>query len=140
MTKDEIRDCVAKWQERLWLQGWRIEIDFDSPPARDDATVEILRASDYLRAEIRLAPGWRDWSRDAFGETSEGHFRPETLDHTIAHEMTHLVLHDLSVAGRLEFGELARDLDRIHDADIDHQLERATDQIAAILVRAFGEN
>lgn len=141
LTLQEIESVLDKWRERLWLQAWRISIDPDPVELENEgATMEIVRSPDYLRAEIRLGDGWRDWSRDAFGPAGADQFRRRTtLDEAVCHELVHLVLHDLHRSGRLEYGFLTRDVDRLHEDELNHHLERAVDQVAAILLRAYGE-
>lgn len=139
MTEREIIDCVRLWQRRLLLEGWEIEVNLEDPPeSGDHALAECRRETDYLAAEIRFAVNWSEWTRDRCQlPAHSANATPRSLDRMVVHELLHLATHDLYNAGRVEVGLLTRDVDRLHEAELDHQLERHVEHLARILVDAF---
>lgn len=83
MTRDEIRECVAKWKSALWLGQWTIDIFYkrlDNP----DVVAEVTYQPEYFTGKIFIADN-----------------RIEQVDErVIIHEMAHFVISPLAhVAG-----------------------------------------
>lgn len=142
MEADEIRAIVAKWQVRLDLRAWEIEVDFDRGVNDGGSIMEVSRARAYLEARIALAPNWPDWTAEAVTvpEDDGDNMPPKTIDRIVAHELVHLLLHDLGNAHELiPFGALPTTAAQMLDDAVGVRLERATEEIARALCRAYGE-
>ena len=129
----------GRFSNETWF-AWRacLAAIFGLPPENEGSVAEIRRTKDYEEATIRLAKNWREWTRESCGAVDNGDLAPaHSLDRAIAHELIHLVLADLERAGRCEFGELAMAVERRHDSEIDHQLERTVERLARVLVAAY---
>jgi len=138
MTEPEIRDALAKWQRRLRLEHWEITLDLDTA-TEDVALACCERSSDYERARIRLASNWREWTPDSCQVPDIDHsaMPPRSLDYTVVHELLHCSFHDLEHAGKVKYGLLTSDVDDIHEAQLDRDLERTIDRMAMVIVEAY---
>lgn len=125
-NRRDLLRALNVWQRRLRLRDWRIEMDFDTL-ADDDCNATITFASDYQRATISLGAGW-----DTVPE--------KVLQETLVHELVHIVLRGMTnaQAAILYEGLMSRDVERQFNQRWDHEMERATENLAWILVDGMG--
>jgi hypothetical protein len=141
MTKGQIEACARKWQERLNLQHWELTFDFETPPEDDSVAAAIRTSPDYHRSELRFASSWPDWTAELAGAAaaSDEYLPDQSLDRTIAHELVHLLLHDVDELPKLIEDELAPAAERLYCRAHDTALERAVEEIARAFCQAYGE-
>lgn len=83
MSKKALLEILDAWRERLHLDRWEIEVEFDHPeyaPADVYATIKPHDA--YDSAKLKIAPGWEKWDRPH-------------ANRVVVHELCHLLLRDV---------------------------------------------
>ena len=102
------------WQENLRLGDWRITLRWNDDRAWDFFGM-VTPADGRPEAGVLL------WS-----------YLPdeETMERTIVHELTHLVLMDLCRLGEQWREQLPEEMRVVHDAQWSEQIEQAVDHIA----------
>lgn len=141
MTEREILRCVRRWQRRLRLEHYDVDVLLDGPYTEGGVAAAISVAPDHPVAEIRLHEGWRDWTAEKAGPDSSPEvevYRPPSLDLLVCHELLHVHSEDVFNAGRLPAGLLGQTAERLHADRLHHDLERMVDSLARVLVAAYG--
>ncbi|MEK6273221.1 MAG: hypothetical protein AABM42_11345 [Actinomycetota bacterium] len=140
LTREQLEDKLAVWQQRLDLLHWDLEFDFDRSVDADDeddaGTIAVVDAQDrvYDRARIRLARGWEAWPADAWGTLGE-----LTADYCLLHELVHCLLRDCDRAAmHLTADHLHRDSAQLRDTVYHEARERAVDHLARALLNGWG--
>lgn len=125
MSRREVERIFAAWQRRLRLDAWEVELGFGE--VEDGSHAEVSVNGDYERARIDLSPAWRTWTR-------------EHANRVAAHELVHLVAHDLDwcSGGELLGEHLRPDVHAAVRAVHGHHLERVVERLACVLVREVG--
>ena len=124
MTKREAERVLRVWQERLALDGWDIDLEFDVElDGTRDAEIEWPWSYDH--ATLRLGPQAREWD-DQQGQE------------VIVHELLHLITRDLAVSVADSWA-YASEREKRHVRDrFNHELEGIVDRLAVRLVRLGG--
>lgn len=122
LSESDVRRVLETWRFRLGLCAWQLE--FDPAPMRQKRATDawVSWDSDYDRATLYLRDGWREWDEGRLG-------------YTVAHELVHLVLRDVShfVTEVLRPG--SPELVRVWE----HVLEGAVDRLAFQFTRLAPE-
>lgn len=134
LTREQVEDKLAIWQQRLDLLHWDIRLDFDEEPEEDNALAEIACHQQYDRAVILFAQGWREWDPKSIGNARH------SLDYLLAHELVHAKMRDLdqSVLNDLD-GMIHPDAYRVFTEVFHRNRERVVDGMAVALVNGWGE-
>lgn len=120
MTRRQIEKLVYRWQRKLKLDHWEIEIKWSEAPT-PGSYATTWRMNQYDRAEIYVSPEFTTWTAD-FAER------------TMVHELLHLVTRDLDrVLGDAE-GFLPKTAFRWIDKRYEHEVEGVIDRLATVLV------
>lgn len=126
MTRDQLEAIVREWQRRLNIPHWRVIINWNKIEESDKALARVARDGDgYEGATLSFAPEWRTWSVQ---ETNE----------IIAHELTHMLMHDLEMAGVSAEEVLTGTAWRLFNHRFEHELEGVVDKLALLLVQFAG--
>jgi len=138
MNRAAIQQRVDLWQQRLRLGNWEISIDWDRPSA-ETALASIARAHDYERANIRFASNFEDWTLEEcqIPNDDDRAMPPQSLDRVIVHELLHCSLNDLGEAGKIQWGFVNKQVDELHEAQLDKELERDVERMAVVIVEAW---
>lgn len=121
MTDKQLLKLIEKWQKRLGLERWRINVDFDSPVSDSD-NMQISRSKTYDDATITLNPEWRTW----------GSLKIEQL---VIHELLHLVHRDIDyVMYELVDGQVSPASYEVIRKAYEFADEKAIDRMAHILI------
>ena len=120
MTRKQFEREFRTWQNRLGLDAWHVEINWDEP-ARKDCDATTWRSDDYDRAVIKLDVEWPSWDDDF-------------TRRIIVHELLHLLTRDVDeVFDSLET-QLQRDLYTATQNRYKHEIEGLVDRLSYRLV------
>lgn len=130
-TLEALSDLVDRWQPRLGLGHWSIELREADPLDNEDAILEVHRHRDAHRAVIYAAP----WLLD--GDRPSHHI--ETIDdayveRAVVHELCHLLFRDLRY---LVQDVLADELAGAAKATLDTALDRHEEATVDLLARGL---
>lgn len=133
MTHAELDALLRKWQRRLGLDAWRIELVIDplrwaeqrDPDSGADAFV--WRSNDYDSARVYLNPD----------DVAEWDAR--TAADMVVHELVHLALRDLEHVVDLVAPLVSRDVYGVVRSAAQHELEATVDRLARQLVSLEAE-
>jgi hypothetical protein len=123
LTREQIEEAVKEWQQRLNLSHWTVVVRWDLVPANPDNG-----------AEVHVVEG-RDWANVRFEHNilSES---PESVNHWIAHELTHLhtdyIYRNVYKMMDRDEGEVRMLLNFLH-----MELECVTDRISMAMAKSM---
>lgn len=120
MTKRQVEQLVADWQQRLGLERWKIAFAWDRPTSSAVHAV-IHRDDQYDTAILRLSKVWETWSE-------------EKLAMVIAHELLHLHFRDVDRTIASVKDTLHPDAWSMVNARYEHEVEGLIDRLAHRLV------
>lgn len=136
MTEKRLQELFTKWQARLGLGLWDIEMRVE-PCQEDHSYMEIKRSVSYNNAVISVAP----WVLT--GAMPEGvvnlTLTDERIETKVVHELLHCSLARMRaiVQERLD-GLLHRDVLAVIDETYGDAEENAIENLAQALVRSWG--
>lgn len=120
MTARRLRELVARYQRRLGLLHWTIEVDLDTE-LQGTRNAEVRWAWSYDSAVVVLDAGeWPGWS-------------PDYAERIVAHELLHVLTRDLCVAASEAADCLPKAARKVVKDRWDHELEGVVERLAAVL-------
>ena len=119
MTRPQIKRIVARWQTRLQLGDWEIEIDWDTP-CDPDCHAQIAMNRDYKQARLRLDEPWRGWS-------------PAHAERVLVHELCHPALAELVAVALGPVDRLGDEARELTKATLDRAEEHVVERFARSL-------
>jgi len=119
MTKPEVKKLVKRWQDRLHLGEWTIEvITIDGAEINEEGHLaQIQRRVHSLEARVIVAM----------------HREASEVEATIIHEMLHLVLGEMLAAFRHGVDQLSDQAAAVAQADFDTAEERTVSRLTLAL-------
>jgi hypothetical protein len=125
VTERELNQILRRWQRRMGLERWQIELDLEKPTEsfgeNDWHWAELARSNNYEEATIRLHPEWRSWSA-------------EKAEHHLVHELVHVWTRDLEETLKLVDFHVPHAVHTLIQEAFAQRLEAAVDLIARRLV------
>lgn len=123
LTKKQIEEAIIEWQKRLNILHWTINVQWELIPSDNDAMAQIFIVEGSDWANVRFEHNVLN--RDA-----------ETVNQWIAHELTHIHLHDLyDIPWRMldkDNGEVKMVLNFLHN-----EIEHVVDRLSLAFARAM---
>jgi hypothetical protein len=121
VTREQIEKLVADWIPRLGLEHWQVEIDWDKEPEVESSQAEVSWSASYDRAELHFRSNYGEWDL-------------RRAEQIVVHELLHVALRDLNMAGISVIGALEGPAAQIFSDWFDHELEGFVDRLAKALV------
>lgn len=84
LTRADVVEVFALWQQRMRLTHWKLSFVFDEAPITG-SWADVTCEDAYDEAKVRIAAGFEGWGRDE-------------LNVIAAHELVHVLMRDLDVA------------------------------------------
>lgn len=146
-SREEFRELLAKWQERLGLEDWQIALDFKADvthgPDNVLCTMRIHRSVFYPRATLEVSEGALDHEKmpdsidkDLIVQGEVTQFEKVQTD--IVHELLHLRLRDIMEASDIVRGQLSPTVTEVWDRAFRRAEEDTCERLAMALVRTCG--
>lgn len=130
MTERQIEKLVARWQPRLGLNEWKIEVvfeEFDDP----ETAAEAENLSVYQVGRIRFNPQILKEDSDWIGQCS-----PEENEVTVVHELLHLVVHPMK-RSQEQMPIKGENIQSLCDQMFEDAEETVVDKLARTLVKEW---
>lgn len=137
VSQRQIEVIVKRWQPRLGLENWKIEVQVtpDGDMDNDDALFEIERHKEADRAIIHISESVTRGDYEAT-ETIDEFF----IETAVVHEMCHCVVRDLTFVVRDDLEELHGQV--VHELimrNLHRHEEKLVENLATALVRSWPE-